>query len=64
MALADTLDRDYRLVHDDVGVLDQYGLIFVVNEGQTKRSYVPYQRVHPDVELAGDADNADHALAS
>ena len=63
-ALADALDRDYRPVHDDVGVLDQYGLIFVVDEGQTKRPYVPYRRVRLDVELAGEADETDPAVAS
>lgn len=63
-ALATDLDRDYRPVHDDVGVLDQYGLIFVVEEGQAKRPYVPYQRVHLDVELAGEADETDRAVAS
>jgi predicted transcriptional regulator len=63
-ALATDLDRDYRPVHDDVGVLDQYGLIFVVEEGRAKRPYVPYQRVHLDVELAGEADDPDRAVAS
>src|SRR5699024_6236085 len=53
-ALAESLDRDYRPVHDDVGVLDQYGLIFIVDEGRTKRLYVPYRRVRLDVEFAGD----------
>src|SRR5699024_6295115 len=47
-ALAEALNRDYRPVHDNVGVLDQYGFIFVVDEGQTKRPYVPYRRVHLD----------------
>jgi predicted transcriptional regulator len=63
-ALAEALDRDYRPVHDDVGVLDQYGLIFVVDEGQTKRPYVPYRRVHLNIELAGDVEDTTHALAS
>jgi predicted transcriptional regulator len=63
-ALANDLDRDYRPVHDDVGVLDQYGLIFVVEEGRAKRPYVPYQRVHLDVELAGEADETDRVVAS
>ncbi|EMA37748.1 HVO_A0114 family putative DNA-binding protein [Halococcus hamelinensis] len=63
-ALADALDRDYRPVHDDVGVLDQYGLIFVVDEGQTKRPYVPYRWVRLDIELAGGTDETDPAVAS
>jgi len=50
-ALADALERDYRTVHDDVSLLENYGLLFVVDEGQSKRPYVPYQRIHLDVEL-------------
>ena len=52
-ALAETLDRDYRPVHDDVTLLEDYGLLFVVDEGQSKRPYLPYNRVHLDVELVG-----------
>jgi predicted transcriptional regulator len=62
-ALADDLDRDYRPVHDDVTVLDQYGLVFVVEEGRAKRPYVPYQRVHLDVELAADMGGEEPAPA-
>lgn len=50
-ALAKDLDRDYRTVHDDVSRLADYGLLFVVDEGQSKRPYVPYERIHLDVEL-------------
>lgn len=63
-ALADALDRDYRSVHDDVTLLDSYGVIFVVEEGRAKRPYVPYQRVHLDVELASDADETERVVAS
>lgn len=52
-ALADELDRDYRTVHDDVSLLTDYGLLFVVDEGQSKRPYLPYERVHLDVDLVG-----------
>ena len=52
-ALADALDRDYRTVHDDVTMLDDYGLVFIIDEGQTKRPYLPYERIHLDVELVG-----------
>lgn len=53
-ALATKLDRDYRTVHDDVTLLETYGLLFIVAEGQAKRPYIPYKRIHIDVELAGD----------
>lgn len=52
-ALSETLDRDYRPVHDDVTLLVDYGLLFVIDEGQSKRPYVPYERIHLDVELVG-----------
>lgn len=51
--LAEELERDYRTVHDDVSLLEDYGLLFIVDEGQTKRPYVPYERIHLDVELVG-----------
>ena len=52
-ALAADLDRDYRTVHDDVTLLADYGLLFVVDDGQSRRPYLPYDRVHLDVELVG-----------
>lgn len=52
-ALAETLGRDYRPVHDDVTLLANYGLVFIIDEGQSKRPYLPYKRIHLDVELVG-----------
>ncbi|PSQ42000.1 hypothetical protein BRD17_09800 [Halobacteriales archaeon SW_7_68_16] len=52
-AFAEDLGRDYRTVHDDITLLADYGLVFVVDEGQSKRPYLPYERIHLDVELAG-----------
>jgi predicted transcriptional regulator len=53
-ALAEALDRDYRAVHEDVTLLADYGLVFVVEDGQSKRPYLPYKRIHLDVEIVGD----------
>jgi predicted transcriptional regulator len=53
-ALADALDRDYHTVHNDVSLLADYGLLFIVEDGQAKRPYLPYERIHLDVELVGD----------
>lgn len=50
-ALANDLGRDYRAVHDDVTLLESYGLVFIVEEGRAKQPYIPYERVHIDVEL-------------
>ena len=50
-ALTDDLGRDYRTVHDDVTRLEDYGLVFIVDEGQSKRPFLPYERIRLDVEL-------------
>jgi predicted transcriptional regulator len=62
-ALAERLDRDYRSVHDDVTLLDDYGLLFVVEDGQAMRPYIPYERIHLDVELVGGFPGEEHAPA-
>jgi predicted transcriptional regulator len=62
-ALAQTLDRDYRTVHDDVSLLADYGLVYIVEEGQSKQPYVPYERIHLDVELVGSHAGEGHAPA-
>lgn len=62
-ALAEDLDRDYRTVHDNVTLLEDYGLLFVVDEGQSKRPYLPYKRIHLDVELVGEEPSEEPAPA-
>lgn len=62
-ALAKDLDRDYRTVHDDVSLLADHGLLFIINEGQSKRPYLPYERIHLDVELVGETSGEEHAPA-
>jgi len=62
-ALSNTLNRDYRPVHDDVTLLADYGLLFVIDAGQSKRPYVPYERIHLDVEIVGDTTDEEPAPA-
>ena len=62
-ALAETLERDYRTVHDDVSLLADHGLLFVVDEGQSRRPYLPYERIHLDVELVGGMPDEEPASA-
>ncbi|RJX47825.1 HVO_A0114 family putative DNA-binding protein [Halonotius pteroides] len=62
-AVANELERDYRTVHDDVSLLADHGLLFIIDEGQSKRPYVPYERIHLDVELAGLSAGENSALA-
>ncbi len=59
-ALADALDRDYRAVHDDVTRLADYGLVFIVEDGRSKRPYLPYEHIHLDVDLIGAASGVNN----
>jgi len=62
-ALADELDRDYRLVHDDVSLLADHGLLFIIENGQSRQPYLPYDRIHLDVELVGGQPGEEPASA-
>jgi predicted transcriptional regulator len=62
-ALAEDLNRDYRTVHGDVSLLADHGLLFVVEDGRSKRPYLPYERIHLDVELVGGTPDEEHAPA-
>lgn len=62
-AVANELERDYRTVHDDVSLLADHDLLFIIDEGKSKRPYVPYERIHLDVELAGLSAGESSALA-
>jgi predicted transcriptional regulator len=62
-ALAQDLDRDYRTVHDDVSLLADHGLLFIVEDGRSKRPYLPYERIHLDVELVGGQPSEEPAPA-
>ena len=48
--LAERLGRDHRPVQDDVALLSEYGLLFVV-EG--RGPYVPYEQIRIVLEVAG-----------
>ncbi|MDL0137500.1 hypothetical protein PNP85_12185 [Halobacterium salinarum] len=62
-ALATSLERDYHSVHDDVTKLADYGLVFLIKDGSAKRPYVPYDRIHLDVELVGGSSSEEPAPA-
>lgn len=62
-ALATDLGRDYRAVHDDVTLLENYGLLFIVDEDPAKRPYLPYERIHIDIELVSRRSNREPAPA-
>lgn len=62
-AVAEDVGRDYRSVHDDVTLLADYGLLFVVDEGHSKRPFLPYERIHLDVDLVRDESDENHVPA-
>ena len=51
--LAADIDRGYHTVHDDVTLLADYGLLFVIEDGQSRRPCLPYGRIHLKFELVG-----------
>ena len=52
-ALVAYLDRAYRTVHDDVTLHADSGLLFDIEDGQSRRPYFPYDRIHLEFELVG-----------
>lgn len=63
-ALAETLDRDYKPVHDDVTLLSDYGIVFIVeDDDRSKRPYLPYERIRLDVELTPSGSGEESAAA-
>ena len=49
--LADRLDRSYSVVHDDVEMLAEYGIVKFRQEGQSKQPFVPYETIEFDVTI-------------
>lgn len=63
-ALAEALDRDYKTVHDDVTLLAEYGIVFLVeDDDRAKQPYLPYERIRLDVELTGSDTSEEPAAA-
>ena len=51
------------MVHDDVSLLADHGLVFLIEDGRSKRPYLPYERIHLDVEFVGKESSEEHAPA-
>lgn len=58
-ALADRLDRSYSVVHEDVEVLAEYGIVQFRQDGQSKQPFVPYQRIEFDVTVEAPVTGGD-----
>lgn len=54
-ALANRLDRSYSIVHDDVNVLAEYGIVKFINQddGRSRGVFVPYETIEVDVTIQG-----------
>jgi predicted transcriptional regulator len=52
-ALAERLGRSYSVVHDDVELLAEHGLIKFHQDSQSKRPFVPYETIKFDVTIRG-----------
>lgn len=58
-ALAQRLGRSYSVVHDDVAVLAEYGIVQFRQEGQSKQPFVPYERIEFDVTVEAPVTGGD-----
>ncbi len=58
-ALAERLDRTYSVVHDDVDVLAEYGIVQFRREGRSKQPFVPYDRIEFDVTVEAPVTGGD-----
>ncbi len=57
--LADRLDRSYSVVHDDIEVLAEYGIVKFRQEGQSKQPFVPYETIAFDVTVRAPVTGGD-----
>ncbi len=55
-ALAAALDRGVREVHDDLHLLENYGIVTLEEEGGRKKPRVPYDRIHIEIDLPARPD--------
>ena len=58
-ALADRLGRSYSAVHEDVAVLDEYGIVRYREAGQSKQPFVPYETIEFDVTIRAPLTDGD-----
>ncbi len=49
--LARKLERGKGEVHDDLDVLEQYGIIYYKQAGQAKQPFIPYDEIDIDIKI-------------
>ena len=54
--LARLVERDVSVVHNDLELLAEHGIVEFHREGRNKRPTVAYEEVHINVDLSFDAD--------
>lgn len=57
--LADRLDRSYSVVHDDVEVLAEYGIVKYRQKGTAKQPFVPYETIEFDITVRAEVTGGD-----
>jgi predicted transcriptional regulator len=57
--LAERLDRSYSVVHDDVEMLAEYGIVRFRRAGQSKQPFVPYETIEFDITLRAPVSGGD-----
>ena len=57
--LAERLDRSYSVVHEDVEVLAEYGVVEFRRDGQSKQPFVPYEIIEFDVTIRAPVTGGD-----
>jgi predicted transcriptional regulator len=50
--LADRLGRDVKSVHDDLGVLGEYDIVYFEHDGRAKRPFVPYETIEVRLDIS------------
>jgi len=50
--VADQVGRNYSDVHDDVELLEEYGVVYFRKRGGSKQPIVPYDRIEIDATIA------------
>jgi len=49
--VGENLDRGLREIHDDLHLLEGYGIVELRKEGRAKKPVIPYDRIKIEVEL-------------
>jgi predicted transcriptional regulator len=58
-SLAERLDRSYSVVHDDVELLAEHGIVKFRQAGQAKQPFVPYDSIEFDITVCAPVSSDD-----